>query len=58
MEKLDMNLFDDTNVTADGSRAAGKCGGTICATAVGGSVTQCATRLGCNPSDALLDIGA
>ncbi len=57
MEKLSSSLFDDQTLTTPDGRTAGACGGTLCATAIGGTRTRCITRVGCTPQDALLDTG-
>ena len=63
MQKLDIDLFNDNEVTANEDSIAGAvavpfCPPRICATSIGGGTTFCRTNVGCTPTDQSLDLGA
>ena len=61
MDKLNKDLFDDTNLQTDEGRIGGAvilpCASKICRTGVIFGQTGCTTYINCNPVDASLDLG-
>ncbi|MDJ0842381.1 MAG: hypothetical protein QNK37_38120 [Acidobacteriota bacterium] len=61
MQKLDIDLFNDNELTANQDNIAGAtavpiCPPRICGTSILGG-TRCTTYAGCNPTDQFADFG-
>ena len=57
MEKISNSLFEEPTLNSGVDPVAGNLGNDLCLTAVGGTVTYCATRDGSGSQDIFTDTG-